>query len=67
MPLKVVGKALKAEEQDRMDTLKALIFDVDGTLADTEEVHRQAFNIAFQEAGLAQLSQLDGLTGPEGA
>ena len=52
MPLKVVGKALKAEEQDRMDTLKALIFDVDGTLADTEEVHRQAFNIAFQEAGL---------------
>jgi HAD superfamily hydrolase (TIGR01509 family) len=25
----------------------ALIFDVDGTLADTEEVHRQAFNLAF--------------------
>ena len=23
----------------------ALIFDVDGTLADTEEVHRQAFNL----------------------
>jgi len=28
-------------------TLQALIFDVDGTLADTEEVHRQAFNAAF--------------------
>jgi beta-phosphoglucomutase-like phosphatase (HAD superfamily) len=28
-------------------TLKALIFDVDGTLADTEEAHRQAFNAAF--------------------
>lgn len=28
-------------------SLKALIFDVDGTLADTEEAHRQAFNAAF--------------------
>ncbi len=27
--------------------LQALIFDVDGTLAETEEVHRQAFNEAF--------------------
>lgn len=26
----------------------ALIFDVDGTLADTEEVHRSAFNLAFE-------------------
>jgi HAD superfamily hydrolase (TIGR01509 family) len=26
---------------------EALIFDVDGTLADTEEMHRQAFNLAF--------------------
>lgn len=32
--------------------LKALIFDVDGTLAETEEVHRAAFNVAFSEAGL---------------
>lgn len=30
-------------------TLKALIFDVDGTMADTEEVHRLAFNVAFVE------------------
>ena len=29
--------------------LEALIFDVDGTLADTEETHRQAFNAAFIE------------------
>jgi HAD superfamily hydrolase (TIGR01509 family) len=29
--------------------LRALIFDVDGTLAETEEIHRQAFNTAFQE------------------
>ena len=28
---------------------KALIFDVDGTLADTEELHREAFNRAFSE------------------
>ncbi len=32
--------------------LRALIFDVDGTLADTEEAHRQAFNEAFARAGL---------------
>ncbi len=33
--------------------LKALIFDVDGTLADTErDGHRVAFNQAFQAAGL---------------
>jgi HAD superfamily hydrolase (TIGR01509 family) len=35
-------------------TLQALIFDVDGTLADTErDGHRPAFNAAFQEAALA--------------
>jgi len=35
-------------------TLKALIWDVDGTLAETEdEGHRVAFNRAFDEAGLA--------------
>jgi beta-phosphoglucomutase-like phosphatase (HAD superfamily) len=32
--------------------LKVLIFDVDGTLADTEDVHRAAFNAAFRDAGL---------------
>ena len=32
--------------------LQALIFDVDGTLAETEEVHREAFNTAFAEAAL---------------
>ena len=32
--------------------LSALIFDVDGTLADTEEAHRAAFNLAFAEFGL---------------
>lgn len=33
-------------------TLQAVIFDVDGTLADTEEAHRQAFNATFKEFGL---------------
>lgn len=33
-------------------TLQAIIFDVDGTLADTEEYHRQAFNEAFAEHGI---------------
>lgn len=33
--------------------LRALIFDVDGTLADTESAHLAAFNHAFAEFGLA--------------
>ena len=35
-----------------MSVLSALIFDVDGTLAETEELHREAFNAAFAAAGL---------------
>ena len=36
-----------------MSQLEALIFDVDGTLADTEgDGHLVAFNMAFSEAGL---------------
>jgi len=33
-------------------TIRAIIFDVDGTLADTEDGHRQSFNKAFAECGL---------------
>ncbi len=33
-------------------TLEALIFDVDGTLSETEEVHRSAFNDTFAARGL---------------
>ncbi|TBN38370.1 HAD family hydrolase [Paracoccus subflavus] len=32
--------------------LEALIFDVDGTLAETEELHRQAFNDTFADQGI---------------
>jgi len=32
---------------------RAIIFDVDGTLAETEETHRKAFNRAFRGAGLS--------------
>jgi HAD superfamily hydrolase (TIGR01509 family) len=35
-----------------MPALKAIIFDVDGTLAETEELHRRAFNATFEAAGL---------------
>lgn len=33
-------------------SLRALVFDVDGTIADTEEAHRRAFNEAFRAHGL---------------
>jgi beta-phosphoglucomutase-like phosphatase (HAD superfamily) len=33
-------------------TIKAIIFDADGTLADTENIHRQAFNATFREFNL---------------
>lgn len=32
--------------------VKALLFDVDGTLAETEALHRRAFNEAFAAAKL---------------
>lgn len=32
---------------------QAIIFDVDGTLSETEETHRKAFNRAFEHAGLS--------------
>lgn len=38
--------------QGKFCMLHALIFDVDGTLADTEPAHRAAFNQAFVEFGL---------------
>jgi HAD superfamily hydrolase (TIGR01509 family) len=38
--------------KDLITHAPALIFDVDGTMAETEEVHRQAFNEAFVRAGV---------------
>ena len=32
--------------------IRAIVFDVDGTMAETEELHRRAFNEAFAERGL---------------
>ena len=37
--------------KDRIADAAVLIFDVDGTLAETEGIHRRAFNAAFIEAG----------------
>lgn len=42
--------------------LQALIFDVDGTLADTEQFHLKAFNQAFAELGLGWHWTLDEYT-----
>jgi len=33
--------------------LKALIFDVDGTIAETEELHRKAYNSIFSDEGIS--------------
>ncbi|MES1161555.1 MAG: HAD-IA family hydrolase [Rhizobacter sp.] len=38
-------------------SIEALIFDVDGTLADTEEAHRVAFNLAFERYRLGWVWQ----------
>jgi HAD superfamily hydrolase (TIGR01509 family) len=38
--------------KDLLGRARALILDVDGTLAETEEAHRQAFNEAFVQTGL---------------
>ena len=38
--------------KDRIAQAAALVLDVDGTLAETEGIHRRAFNAAFIEAGL---------------
>jgi HAD superfamily hydrolase (TIGR01509 family) len=39
--------------KDRIAGAGVLIFDVDGTLAETETIHRCAFNAAFRDAGIA--------------
>lgn len=52
-----------------MSELEGVIFDVDGTLADTEEWHRQAFNRAFKEFkldwewGVTEYAQLLAVSG----
>ena len=49
------AEALALGSADAADLIRqaaALIFDVDGTLAETEELHRQAFNHAFARHGL---------------
>lgn len=42
-----------------MRQLRALLFDVDGTLAETEAVHRVSFNTAFAETGLDWIWSVD--------
>ncbi|AZO22714.1 MAG: HAD family hydrolase [Mesorhizobium sp.] len=36
-----------------MMPIRAIVFDVDGTLAETEDLHRRAFNQSFAEHGLS--------------
>ncbi len=44
---KRTSKRLIASVSDTILNARALIFDVDGTIAETEEVHRRAFNETF--------------------
>jgi HAD superfamily hydrolase (TIGR01509 family) len=51
----MLAEALTVPPCDAAELIRraaALIFDVDGTLAETEELHRQAFNHAFVHHGL---------------
>lgn len=48
----VLDQNPKLRDTERVMPLSALIFDVDGTLSETEDVHREAFNQAFEELGL---------------
>lgn len=53
MNVSLVGAAIGiAAAADRLRNGRAVILDVDGTLAETEEVHREAFNAAFAQTGL---------------
>lgn len=49
MPVRTQGAFFR---EDETMPLKALIWDVDGTMTDNEELHRAAFNAAFATAGL---------------
>lgn len=47
-----MGKTATLSRPNDTGKLRGLIFDVDGTLAETEQVHRQCFNAVFEHAGL---------------
>lgn len=52
MAASLVRRTPAADARRAVASAAALIFDVDGTLAETEELHREAFNEAFVQLGL---------------
>ena len=53
MNMALTSSALQPRSlKDRIARAHTLIFDVDGTLAETEGIHRRAFNAAFLECGI---------------
>ena len=53
MTMALSPASVRVEELKRLLVrARALVFDVDGTLAETEELHRQAFNEAFARYGM---------------
>jgi HAD superfamily hydrolase (TIGR01509 family) len=52
-PFSSTARILPKNNMGRDELVVTVIFDVDGTLAETEEFHRLAFNRAFADFGLA--------------
>ncbi|MGY3447820.1 HAD-IA family hydrolase [Bradyrhizobium sp. USDA 4353] len=52
MSLALVKNSPLDDLRRRIADAEALLLDVDGTLAETEEIHREAFNEAFVAAGI---------------
>ena len=46
-----------------MDSIKAVIFDMDGTLVDNSKYHRKAWEIFCKKYDLTKYTELDGLFG----
>jgi beta-phosphoglucomutase len=51
--IREMGHFRDSESVPRLDSLRALIFDLDGVLIDTEPLHKKAKHMAFAEFGLA--------------
>lgn len=49
---KTMTQAFQTPARCGLTYLRALILDLDGVVAETEDLHRQSYNLTFEEAGL---------------